>query len=571
MRKIISVILVLSMTIICAVPSMAVPALPGGTSSETLVSNGTTYNLTGLGDFFIHAFDTVLDAGETVSSHVRSWFDDSICPNNLENHRHSFVAQHTQVGSDFGNYYVCEYCRQTAGEVLDTAYTDYVGTLPSTNYNSNGWLPVTNWGIADFPLNGGDRSTVLNFDGDRPMLHTYNRDGRASYATLKLNHYFGEMSNCSLTLYYDRNVYMRGLYSSFPRFVLIYQRGDSWYTAWEITFNDSTTYSGTGYQSVTRSFANGDKLYLDIDVQVRFSDGSSVGSDAYIGTFKPFYYTLDTSEFQNIISTTYNVDSRPSSITGDFGIMGENNQLTKIDTQTIINEGDHSVYNPVTGDTETYESYDYDYSTRSYNLTLTGGTTETVTYGDNNITIEKGGQTYNVYYLVEEPEPETPAEHTHKYVGTVTREPTCTLGGIKTYTCSECNDFYTQSIPNLGHDWIVKDEVLTEYDENGEVLTQGYTIYKCSRCGEERRSDDGTAPPSGAGGNDGGLISTDDNTLQVIRNKLLSIFSGFPEAFGELTNFLEEAFPYIPDDIMNMITFSVGVSVIMAFFKFFWR
>lgn len=37
--------------------------------------------------------------------------------------------------------------------------------------------------------------------------------------------------------------------------------------------------------------------------------------------------------------------------------------------------------------------------------------------------------------------------------GVVTKEPTCTEAGIKTYTCTECNGTKTEEIPALGHTW----------------------------------------------------------------------------------------------------------------------
>ena len=37
--------------------------------------------------------------------------------------------------------------------------------------------------------------------------------------------------------------------------------------------------------------------------------------------------------------------------------------------------------------------------------------------------------------------------------GVITKEPTCTEAGIKTYTCAECNGTKTEEIPALGHTW----------------------------------------------------------------------------------------------------------------------
>ena len=39
----------------------------------------------------------------------------------------------------------------------------------------------------------------------------------------------------------------------------------------------------------------------------------------------------------------------------------------------------------------------------------------------------------------------------HAYVATQTKAPNCTDDGVMTYTCSECGDSYTESIPALGH------------------------------------------------------------------------------------------------------------------------
>ncbi len=50
--------------------------------------------------------------------------------------------------------------------------------------------------------------------------------------------------------------------------------------------------------------------------------------------------------------------------------------------------------------------------------------------------------------------------HTHEYVASTEREPTCILAGLRKYTCS-CGSFYTEQIPAPGHvatDWTVVEE-----------------------------------------------------------------------------------------------------------------
>ena len=47
-----------------------------------------------------------------------------------------------------------------------------------------------------------------------------------------------------------------------------------------------------------------------------------------------------------------------------------------------------------------------------------------------------------------------PATGEHKYTETITKEPTCTENGEKTYTCEHCNHTYTEVIPATGHNFV---------------------------------------------------------------------------------------------------------------------
>ena len=65
----------------------------------------------------------------------------------------------------------------------------------------------------------------------------------------------------------------------------------------------------------------------------------------------------------------------------------------------------------------------------------------------------------------------------HTYVGEVTKEPTCTEEGEKTYTCEDCEDTYTEVIEALGHD-------LVKHDAKAPTCTEkGWKEYEtCKRC-----------------------------------------------------------------------------------------
>lgn len=66
------------------------------------------------------------------------------------------------------------------------------------------------------------------------------------------------------------------------------------------------------------------------------------------------------------------------------------------------------------------------------------------------------------------------AAHTHSYSSTVTKQPTCTQTGVRTYRCS-CGSSYTETIAATGHKYVntVVAPTLTE---------KGYTKHTCSVC-----------------------------------------------------------------------------------------
>lgn len=65
--------------------------------------------------------------------------------------------------------------------------------------------------------------------------------------------------------------------------------------------------------------------------------------------------------------------------------------------------------------------------------------------------------------------------HTHSYVGKVTTPATCEKTGVRTYTCKDCKDAYTESIPVTAH--TIKETVVAP-----TATKQGYTIRMCTVC-----------------------------------------------------------------------------------------
>lgn len=68
----------------------------------------------------------------------------------------------------------------------------------------------------------------------------------------------------------------------------------------------------------------------------------------------------------------------------------------------------------------------------------------------------------------------------------ITKKATCTEDGVITYTCTECNESYTEKIPATGHKY---NDVVTE----ASCDKGGYTLHTCANCGDTYK-DDFTAP-----------------------------------------------------------------------------
>ena len=65
----------------------------------------------------------------------------------------------------------------------------------------------------------------------------------------------------------------------------------------------------------------------------------------------------------------------------------------------------------------------------------------------------------------------------HDYVGVMTLSPTCVVEGVKTFTCSKCNDSYTEQIEALGHN------LANDAKKEPTCTEKGHEAGKhCTRC-----------------------------------------------------------------------------------------
>lgn len=481
-------------------------------------------------------------------------------------------------------------------------YKNYVSTLPASGYTSDGallWQPTVKDVLGNLsgqktyyyaPPLVADFRTVSSLPSGISELD----DGTGYKMT---GHYTnGELSPSDFNGFGWRVGVRRPISGIYSSLVSTKVHGKFFYSD-----GSNSTYAENWPQSNPKYFSADTNFVIGVDrfFVSAFTDSRGVLSYNF-SWFFPFFKIVPDTALNDV---DYGMVTRPTSISGgNYGIVGDNGQITKVENNsTIVNETNNTYYNPVTGQTQPITNWAYDYSDRSYTLTLDGGKTSTVTYGDEYITIQEGDTVYNVYYVVDGSGTENPpAACTHDWQETSTTPATCTVSGSKLLTCSKCQQTKSETVPALGHDWQVKQTVTTQYDDSGQLTQQGYTIYQCSRCGEQYKSTDGTAPPGGGSGTAPG--GEDDTTIGGLIEKLLSglggvlsgiikgllslltqaveAISGIGELFtsfvaslvglwGGFTDFLAAVFPFLPEEFITIVELGLILMIAAAVFKKF--
>lgn len=339
------------------------------------------------------------------------------------------------------------------------------------------------------------------------------------------------------------------------------------------------TSSGSNYFGGIRNYEAG----VMFCARFQTSSFSMIKSDNYIlpGNYVLFSFPdlrLKLTPYATLSDTTYNVNTRPTTITGgNYGIIGDDGTINTVtNNNQIVNETTNNYYNPATGQTSTITDWSYNYENRTYDITLDTGDKVQVEYGDQNITITENnvveGDTivnnYIIYYMIDG---STPACD-HVWQAGESTAPTCISPGKTLNTCTKCGATSVDISPALGHDWQVLRTVLTEYDEDGNLIQEGYTLYECSRCGEQYKDSDSTGPPTpSTGTNDGGLLEFLNGIIKFLSDNLSGVvellrrfFSEIPGLFSGFTGFLAAVFPFLPDEIILLFTFGMAALVFVG-------
>lgn len=417
----------------------------------------------------------------------------------------------------------------TTSDDMKNDYNDFVSTLPATGYDSAGkllWQPsfmdATNLdggtvqyigftahvspytGIISGSVSGLVSTNIQNLDGASVSIS--GSKIHFDFTSTSKSHEVAVKGNRSGPARLCFSAPIAGSYSvvASPFITAQLETGKltNYYTTTEYSWRPALVNSGNPYGA-------GGVLYADLywsDVngnKISPSDGIGLtGARKHITFSTPIFQITPASSNTTTINNTYNINTRVNNFQGNYYNNVTNNYYNNT---TIINETTNNYYDMTTNNYYTMSNWSYDYQSRTYFVTLEDGTTITVQFGDDCLTITNNNVENSYQYVINNnntpsPNPETPAACKHNWTETIDVAPTCLEGGHANFTCSLCGETYEQILSAKGHNWTVKEHVNTVYGENGVIVTQGHTLYECSACGEQWYTETATPPPDVSGG-----------------------------------------------------------------------
>lgn len=411
----------------------------------------------------------------------------------------------------------------TTSDDMKNDYNDFVSTLPATGYDSAGkllWQPK--W--SDFK---GALNSFSNYSDDGGYVFT-GRSFPINYTSSKFDTAFvsdGTSLSVSLGSNVAKRTSLRLWLSNGTLDVPI--SGNYFLLASD--FIDGSYYSqntsslvvtpclfSKDYSSQTIGYLAGGSSYklpyssffpiAYVNSAPTIFNSSAFISSVYLhsGSFtvRTPVFAIEPISDTPTINNTYNINTRVNNFQGNYYNNVTNNYYNNT---TIINETTNNYYDMTTNNYYTMSNWSYDYQSRTYFVTLEDGTTITVQFGDDCLTITNNNVENSYQYVINNnntpsPNPETPSTCKHNWTETIDVAPTCLEGGHANFTCSLCGETYEQILSAKGHNWTVKEHVNTVYGENGVIVTQGHTLYECSACGEQWYTETATPPPDVSGG-----------------------------------------------------------------------
>lgn len=478
----------------------------------------------------------------------------------------------------------------TSPDDMKLDYNQYVDQLPATGYTSDGkllwqprWIDIANKKLGLSGMFGSYQFLYSGYDG---FVKSHSGKVDAS------------VDNSIISA-----VFLEGSYSNF-----IFSSSYSYFLspiAGHYELLSSTIVAHSHETASNSNFYNHDTYLWEprdcgdygvggyVPTSSRFSDAagnisSSIRAGFYrqsVSIFTPVYRIkpIDTTVTNNY----YTINNRVDNLTGIY-VDNSDNYYTDV---TIVDETNNKYYDMTTNTYYDIKSWSYDYSSRTYFLTLDNDVELTVQFGDTNVTITNNNVSNTYDYVVEaddDTDPDTPTTCKHDWQETIDTAPTCLEGGHASYTCSLCGETYEQNLAAKGHNWQVIEHVNMVYNSDGTVATQGHTLYQCSVCGEQWYTDTGAPPPdvsgssnilawlqefkiwlgdkldnlfSGSGGNTF-WTTTKDTVADVLSSLLETLLSFITDILGAILDLVKELLSFFFELISSVV-----ISGISGFFS----
>ena len=397
----------------------------------------------------------------------------------------------------------------TSPDDMKLDYNQYVNQLPATGYTSDGkllwqpkWSDVSNWSKAG----GFFANPVFSIDTTGNFVYLSGYD--ADFYDVRL------LGSCIVinSAYDNGRLYQYRLGKTDQTLRFTVPVAGVYTLIWSSPFLEHSLFSIDGHTLTAKTVDGTWRQYQSEGTKWTVSSGDTVyayfSGSQYSNRIDTSYVdrrivTIRTPAWEVIPASTvivndYTINNRVDNLTGIY-VDNSDNYYTDV---TIVDETNNKYYDMTTNTYYDIKSWSYDYSSRTYFLTLDNDVELTVQFGDTNVTITNNNISNTYNYVVEaddDTDPDTPTGCKHDWQETIDTAPTCLEGGHASYSCSLCGETYEQNLAAKGHDWTVKEHVNTVYNADGTVETQGHTLYECSVCGEQWYTDTGAPPPDVSG------------------------------------------------------------------------
>lgn len=397
----------------------------------------------------------------------------------------------------------------TSPDDIKLDYNQYVDQLPATGYTSDGkllwqpkWSDVSNWSKAG----GFFAKPVFSIDTTGNFVYLSGYD--ADFYDVRL------LGSCIVinSAYDNGRLYQYRLGKTDQTLQFTVPVAGVYTLIWSSPFLEHSLFSTDGHTLTAKTVDGTWRQYQSEGTKWTVSSGDTVyayfSGSQYSNRIDTSYVdrrivTIRTPVWKvfpasTVIVNDYTINNRVDNLTGIY-VDNSDNYYTDV---TIVDETNNKYYDMTTKTYYDIKSWSYDYSSRTYFLTLDNDVELTVQFGDTNVTITNNNVSNTYNYVVEDDtgsDPDTPTTCKHDWQETIDTAPTCLEDGHAFYTCSLCGETYEQNLAAKGHDWKVIEHVNMVYNSDGTVATQGHTLYQCSVCGEQWYTDTGAPPPDVSG------------------------------------------------------------------------